>query len=44
MKSKKWYNTNIIKTTADITLTNVFEVTNALPNLNDISVTGRNDF
>ena len=28
---KNQYNTNITKTTADIALTNVFEVTNTLP-------------
>lgn len=31
---KNQYNTNITKTTADIALTNVFEVTNTLPSGN----------
>lgn len=33
---KNQYNTNITKTTADIALTNVFEVTNTLPSGNSI--------
>lgn len=32
---KNQYNTNITKTTADIALTNVFEVTNTLPSGNN---------
>lgn len=39
---KNQYNTNITKTTADIALTNVFEVTNTLPSGNSIFVKGQN--
>lgn len=35
---KNQYNTNITKTTADIALTNVFEVTNTLPSGNNFDV------
>lgn len=38
---KNQYNTNITKTTADIALTNVFEVTNTLPNGSKIFPTAK---
>ena len=40
---KNQYNTNITKTTADIALTNVFEVTNTLPSGSNKHVKGQNN-
>ena len=39
---KNQYNTNITKTTADIALTNVFEVANTLPSGSNKHVKGQN--